>query len=282
MKGTPLRFERHGRGPALMLLHGFTGSGRSMATVARALEREYDIIAPDLPGHGPSSMPGGTDRYGFDDCVDHLVATLVAAGHERAHWFGYSMGARLALGCAARHPGRVAALVLIAARAGIADAAEREARRHADETLARRIEEHGVEAFVDEWMAQPLFATQRRLGPRFLAQARRERLTHSAPGLAACLRALGPGAQPALFDELPRITAPTLLVAGALDRKFVEAARDLAGRLPRAELCEIADAGHAVHLEQPEALVSAVRDFLRRASSPACDDYPIPHEENAT
>lgn len=279
MTGNALAVERRGRGPALMMLHGYAGSARSMTTVARALERDYDIIAPDLPGHGRSAMPARAG-YGFDDCIDDLVATLVASGHERAVWIGYSMGARLALGCAVRHPGRVAALVLVAARGGIADAAEREARRVADEALARRIETIGIEAFVDEWMAQPLFATQRSLGALALAEARRERLGNSARGLAASLRALGPGAQPAYFDQLAQVEAPVLLVAGALDPVFVEAARGLAGFLPHAEFREIADAGHAVHLEQPDAFMRAVQDFLRRA--PARDDRPIPVEETAT
>jgi 2-succinyl-6-hydroxy-2,4-cyclohexadiene-1-carboxylate synthase len=264
-----------------MLLHGFTGSARSMSSVAQALELDYEVIAPDLPGHGRSAMPARAG-YGFDDCIDDLVATLVASGHERAVWIGYSMGARLALGGAVRHPGRVAALVLVAARGGIADAAEREARRVADEALARRIETIGIEAFVDEWTAQPLFATLRSLGPQVLAEARRARLENSARGLAASLRALGPGAQPAFFDQLAQVDAPVLLVAGALDRGFVEAARGLAGLLPRAELCEIADAGHAVHLEQPEVFMRAVQDFLRRALAPAHDDRPIPVEETAT
>lgn len=282
MTGAPLHFARHGRGPALMVLHGFTGSALGMSAVARAFEDDYEVIAPDLPGHGQSPMPGQPASYGFDDCVDDLVATLVASGHQRAHWIGYSLGARLALGCAVRHPDRVASQVLIAARAGLAEAAEREARRRADEKLALRIEEGGLEAFVDEWMAQPLCATQRRLGVRFLAQQRAERLAHGARGLAASLRALGPGAQPALFDELPRVTAPVLLVAGSLDHNFVAAARGLASRMPHAEVCEIADAGHAVHLEQPAAFVHAAQDFLRRAPAPARNEQDIPVEESAT
>jgi pimeloyl-ACP methyl ester carboxylesterase len=66
---------------------------------------------------------------------------------------------------------------------------------------------------------------------------------------------------------------PVLLVAGSLDRRFVVLARDLARRLPQAEVCEIADAGHAVHLEQPEAFLRAARDFMRRAERPA---IPLP------
>lgn len=270
MTGRPLPLERRGHGPALVLLHGFTGLGRSMAGLARAFEDEYDTLAPDLPGHGESAADAA--RCDFDSCVEDLLATLDATGHDRAHWLGYSMGARLALGCAVRHPERVASLVLVSARAGIEDPAERATRRREDEALALRIERDGVDAFVDQWMAQPLFATQQRLGPEFLSRARNERLAHSAHGLAACLRGMGPAAQPPLFDALPRVRAPVLLVAGALDGPFLEAARDLARRLPNAEVGEFADAGHAVHLEQPAAFAGKVREFLRRAAGPARTD----------
>lgn len=267
----PLPVERRGTGPALMLLHGFTGSGRGMAETARAFEAEFETIAPDLPGHGRSAARADCS---FDDTVSALLATLAACGHERAHWLGYSMGARLALACAVRSPASVASLVLVSGRAGIADRVERAARRSADAALAARIEATrfepaGLEAFVDEWMAQPMFASQRRLGAEFLGRARAERLENDAAGLTGALRNLGPGAQPPFFEHLSALAMPVLLVAGALDRPFVAAAYDLASRLPRAEVCEIADAGHAVHLEQPEAFARVARNFLRGARGPA-------------
>ncbi len=282
MNGAPLPLERRGRGPALVLLHGFTGSGRSMADLAQAFESRYETLAPDLPGHGRAIAPGQLANCGFEACVDAVLATLDASGHSRAHWLGYSMGARVALGCAVRRPGSVASLTLIAGRAGIADAAQREARLHADEALAARIERDGVEAFVDEWMALPLFATQRQLGPAFLARMRSDRLGNSAAGLAASLRGMGPGAQPPLFDALPRVTAPTLLLVGALDRPFIAAARELALRLPQAELREIAAAGHAAQLEQPAACVEAIREFLHRATGPLPTETLNPVQETVT
>jgi len=268
-----LPFERRGRGGALLLLHGFTGGAGSMAGVARAFEDDFETIAPDLPGHGRSAAQPPALVTGFDDTVARLVATLEAAGHRRAHWLGYSMGARLALAVAVRHPVRVASLVLLAGRAGIEDPLERAARREADEALAGRIESIGIEAFVDEWLAQPLFATLARLGPAVLAAERQARLGNDAHGLAASLRALGPGAQPPLFDALADLRVPVLLVAGALDARFVAIARELARRLPNAELSVIAEAGHAAHLEQPAAFRRVVVDFLRRAAGPS---HPVP------
>jgi 2-succinyl-6-hydroxy-2,4-cyclohexadiene-1-carboxylate synthase len=273
MKRAPLHFARHGQGPALVLLHGYTGRGSDFDGLAAAFAADFEVLAPDLPGHAASAARVLEDGYDFDACLDDIVATLESTGHRRAHWLGYSMGARLALGCAVRHPEHVASMVLVGGRAGIEDADEREARRRADESLAACLETDGIESFVDEWLAQPLFDSQRRLGEKFMAAQRRARLDNDPRALAAALRVLGPGAQPPLHEALAGVRVPVLLVAGELDRKFVQLARALARRLPQAELCEIPNAGHAVHLEQPEALDRAVHDFLRRACDPA---RPVP------
>lgn len=263
----PLALERTGQGTPVVLLHGFTGRGRSMADVAAALADLHETLAPDLPGHGASLRGGDAAAYQFDRCVDDLAATLAHAGHARAHWLGYSMGARLALGCAVRHPQCVSSLVLLAARAGLADPAERATRRVADERLAARIEADGIAAFVDEWLAQPLFRTLLQRDATAPARERDARLANDPRELAAALRGLGPAAQPSLHAWLGQVEVPVLLVAGALDERFVAHAQELARVLPRAELCVIPGAGHAAHVEQREAFAAAVRDFLRRVEA---------------
>jgi 2-succinyl-6-hydroxy-2,4-cyclohexadiene-1-carboxylate synthase len=269
VNGRVLHVERQGRGPALMLLHGYTGSAHSMAGIAGRLGGSYETLMPDLPGHGRSTGYAGQAGYSFEQTLGDLVGTLESCGHGSAHWLGYSMGARLALACAVRFPRKVRSLVLLAARAGIEDPEERAARRIADEALAAHIEEAGVAAFVDEWLAQPLFASLGRLGADFLARERQARLNNDARELAASLRGLGPAAQPPLFDQLARVQVPVLLLAGALDTRFVALAHDLARRLPVAEVQEIPDAGHAAHAERPEAFAAAVNAFLRRVDGTA-------------
>jgi 2-succinyl-6-hydroxy-2,4-cyclohexadiene-1-carboxylate synthase len=280
MSAHELHCERKGAGPPVVILHGFTGRGRSMDVIAAPLAAEYETIVPDLPGHG-RSLGRGAGGYDFEQCLRDLVATLGGTGHENAHWVGYSLGARLALGCAVRHPRSVASLVLIGARAGIADEGEREARRRADESLARRIESEGIAAFVDEWMALPMFATQQRLGPAFVDEQRRARLENDAHELAASLRGLGPGAQRPLFAELAHVSVPVLLVAGELDTGFVTASRELARLLPCAETVEIAGAGHAPHLERPDAVLQVVRPFLRRVAARDPSNHLHPDQESA-
>src|SRR5690606_10540568 len=142
----------------------------------------------DAPGHGAS----GAARLAWPDAVDALAAT-----GGRGTWIGYSMGGRLALGVALAHPQLVERLVLVGASPGIADPGERAARRAGDEALARHLLAVGLDAFLDEWLAQPLFA-----GLTADEAQRSARRTNTADGLAAALRDLGTGTQPDLWPAL--------------------------------------------------------------------------------
>ncbi len=249
----------------VLLLHGFTGSGAGMAGLARPLtDAGFGVLAPDLPGHGRAPVPpeGAT----LDASVAAALAALGRRGlgrSGRAHWVGYSMGGRVALAAALLHPKRVASLALIGASPGIEGEAERRERREADEALAREIEEDGLAAFVDRWMARPLFAGQARLGHRHLRRARAERLGGSVRGYAASLRGMGQGAQPSFWGRLGELAVPVLLVAGAEDEKYTRIARAMAERLPEARVEVVPGAGHAAHLEAEAEVARAILDHLR-------------------
>src|SRR5699024_7668632 len=108
------------------------------------------VYAPDLPGHG-SSDPAEDGQTLVETAAD------LAARYGTALWVGYSMGGRLALRLAVDVPEAVAGLVLVGATAGIDGASERLDRRSADDSLASRIEEQGVDRFLSTWMSLPLF-----------------------------------------------------------------------------------------------------------------------------
>lgn len=259
--GVRLHVERGGRGPTLLLLHGFTGSVESWAPLRAALSA-MTTVAVDLPGHGHSSTPADPARLALPRLADDLARLLDALGVGRAAVLGYSMGGRAALHLARRHPDRVAALVLESASPGIADAAARAARVAADRTLADGIERDGIAAFVDRWERLPLWVSQHALDARTRATLRAQRLRHDPRGLAASLRGAGAGAEPPLHRALPSLGMPALLVAGALDERYAAIGRETAARMPRARLAVVADAGHAVHLERPDAFATLVDGFL--------------------
>ena len=260
--GIDYYYEEWGKGPSLVLIHGFTGSLGSWSGVGDELARDHRVIAIDLVGHGRSSAPQNASRYAFERAVDDLAAIADQLGVGRATWLGYSMGGRLALGLALHHPGKVSSLILESATPGIQDEAERLLRLEADETLAQRIEDAGVEVFVGEWERLPMWESQSTLPKRVLEQQRRLRLRNSATGLANSLRGMGQGGQPSYWDRLGELLVPVLLIAGSLDRKYVGIAGQMGIRIPDAMLSVIPGAGHAVHLEKPEQFVASVRDFL--------------------
>jgi 2-succinyl-6-hydroxy-2,4-cyclohexadiene-1-carboxylate synthase len=235
----------------VVLVHGFTQTSASWGPVAERLARRFEVVPVDLPGHGGS----GAVRVGFAE-----AAGLVGATGGPAAYVGYSLGGRLCLRLALDRPDLVRALVLIGGSPGIADPAGRAERRAADERLARRIERHGVAAFVDAWLAGPLFATL-----PAEATGRQQRLANTAEGLASALRRLGTGAQEPLWDRLGELRPPTLLVAGERDPKFAGIARQMAAAIgPSAQVALVPGAGHAAHLERPAATAARIEEFLAR------------------
>jgi 2-succinyl-6-hydroxy-2,4-cyclohexadiene-1-carboxylate synthase len=175
---------------------------------------------------------------------------------------GYSMGARLALAFALRHPSTVGALMLESGSPGIEDGNERERRRAEDEELAALALREGIAAFVARWEDHPTLAGLRDLSAPLAAALRARRLANSAAGLASALRHLGSGAQPSLWGELPRLRVPTLLLAGERDAKFSGVARQMAARIPGARLLLLSESGHSPHLESPARYAGAVSELF--------------------
>jgi 2-succinyl-6-hydroxy-2,4-cyclohexadiene-1-carboxylate synthase len=245
-----LHAETWGRGDPVVLVHGFTQSGRAWGSIGAALGKRHQVTAVDAPGHGGSADIQASLKAGAD-----LMAAAIPAP---AAWLGYSMGGRYALHVALQHPDQVARLVLVSATAGIDDAVERAARRRSDEALAAQVEEEGLEPFVRRWLEQPLFAT---LPPE--AAELESRLTGTAAGLANSLRLAGTGTQQPLWDRVSNLTMPVLVVAGELDTKYVQLAERLAATIgSTARLAVIAGAGHACHLERTDRFLAVVQPFL--------------------
>jgi 2-succinyl-6-hydroxy-2,4-cyclohexadiene-1-carboxylate synthase len=245
-----LAVDARGTGGRIVLVHGFTQTGRSWDRIAARLAAGWEVVTVDAPGHGASA----TVRANLPEAAELLGTT-----GGPATYVGYSMGGRLCLHLALARPELVRRLVLVSATAGIEDPDERTARRRADEELAASIERDGLDAFLERWLALPLFATL----PRD-ASGVKDRRRNTAEGLATSLRLTGTGTQEPLWDRLGELAMPVLLVAGALDAKYVALAERMAGRIPRATVEVFEGAGHAVHLEQPDAFIGALETWLRR------------------
>ena len=234
-----------GNGSPATFLHGFTQTSRSWSHLVEKLPFTSTLI--DLPGHGDS--PDG--RRSLTQTAEEIADAMPAGC-----LIGYSMGARMALHTALQYPHKVSALVLVSGTAGIRDNDERTARRLSDIELATHIQELGVPAFIDEWLSQPLFA-----GLNSVTNQRADRLRNHAVGLADSLRFAGTGTQEPLWDQLHMLTMPVLLMCGTKDTKFHTIATEMGASIPSSTCVAIEDAGHTVHLEQPERFVDELLRF---------------------
>jgi len=250
-----LHSSSRGRGPEVVLVHGFTQSSASWGRIADDLAAHFEVVTVDLPGHGRSPVPApGSD-------MAEAAGALGRAGGKAAY-VGYSLGGRCCLHLALQEPDLVERLVVVGAHPGISGETERRLRREADESLAVELERGGdaaVPAFIDTWLEGALFAHLTR------EQADRpSRLGNSAEGLAASLRTVGTGTQAPTWDRLGDLEMPVLVVVGARDARFRPLAEQTAQAIgPNAQLAVVAGAGHAVCFEHPAAFVALLREFLR-------------------
>jgi 2-succinyl-6-hydroxy-2,4-cyclohexadiene-1-carboxylate synthase len=218
-------------------------------------ESAWDRVLDGMPGRARCRVVAPVPLE------DTFEATAVAIGEHsgRGIYVGYSMGGRLCLRLALDRPDVVRALVLVSASPGLRRPAERAARVASDEALARDIERDGVDAFLEHWLAQPMFASVR---PEHSGVEDRRRLRPEY--LAACLRVLGTGAMEPLWERLAELTMPVLLVSGRDDPKFDAIAAEMCVTIGSGAEHVRVPGGHAVLLERPAELRHLVADFARR------------------
>lgn len=256
------------RGPAgappVLLLHGFMGSAAEWDAVAEALAGDHHCLIPDLPGHGGSTGLPYPDAYTMDGAAHASLALLDAEGVDRCAVAGYSMGGRLALYLALRHPQRVERLLLESASPGLATEKERAARRAADREKAQRLETGDLREFVEDWYRQPLFVTLAR-DESLLQRTVEVRLENDPRELARSLRAMGTGVQPSLWKEWPGLKMSTLAVVGEEDEKFIEISHRMATLSPTVQTVNVTGAGHNVHTEVKNLYLEILLHFLEKS-----------------
>jgi pimeloyl-ACP methyl ester carboxylesterase len=227
--------------PRVLLVPGFTQTASSWTRVVEVLGASCEAVPIDVPAR------------------DTIAATVNAIAKTGGHavYVGYSMGARLCLRLALDRPELVQALVLVSGSPGIADPEARAARVASDEELARTIVRDGVDAFIDDWLARPMFA-----GVPSDAPGVADRKALSAGYLAHCLRVLGAGAFEPMWTRLPELHMPVALVTGRDDTAYDTTAEQMLERIHAAVVQHVrVDGGHALLLENPAVLGGFIGAF---------------------
>ncbi|GGE78094.1 2-succinyl-6-hydroxy-2,4-cyclohexadiene-1-carboxylate synthase [Priestia taiwanensis] len=264
LNGVDYSYDIVGSGEALLVLHGFTGSKQTWHPFINNWSKQYKVITVDLLGHGETESPSDVTRYDIEYVAKDMIALLDALQITKAHVLGYSMGGRVALTMACLYGSRVQSLIVESTTAGLRTEEERVIRREQDATLAMNIDLFGVEAFIDEWEQIPLFESHKHLPDEKKEALREERLNQCATGLANSLLGMGTGSQPSWWEILHTVELPVTILCGEWDSKFCYLAKELEECLPYAKKIKVLQAGHAIHVEQPEKFDTIVMDCLQQ------------------
>jgi pimeloyl-ACP methyl ester carboxylesterase len=258
VNGVELYYEDSGgAGEAILFSHGLLWNTALFAPQVAALEGRYRCVAYDHRGQGRSAdVPGA--QIGMDLLAEDAAALIAALGLGRVHFCGLSMGGFVGMRLAARQPQLLRSLILCETSAE-AEPAENVPKYRKLNFVARWF---GLRFVVDQVM--PILFGRSALADPARAAERAAWRAQLAGNRRSIWRAVnGVIDRSAVIDELPRITAPTLIIVGDEDVATVPAkAERMAQAISGARLVRIAKAGHSSTVEQPAAVNAALLEFL--------------------
>ena len=246
-------YEQRGEGTPVVFIHGLGGTSSIWFAQADALSAGFQTTSYDWPGSGCSDPPD--QESSIEALAEDAAALCIELGISKAGIVAHSMGAAVAITLAAREPGLVAALALLGPVTKLGEAGVQAITQR-----AAVVRDQGMQAVVDAIPMGALAPKTRRDNPAVHALFRASLLANDPESYARHCEALVRADADALA---PSVRAPTVLIGGDLDPTAPAASiAVLAGRLPDAETVEIADAGHAMQLDQPERVNAELEKFF--------------------
>jgi pimeloyl-ACP methyl ester carboxylesterase len=245
--GVQIHYEVAGRGPALLLTHGFSATGEMWAGQLAALTPQFTVITWDMRGHGRSDYPEDQGLYSEEATVADMAALLDTAGAQSAVIGGLSLGGYMSLAFHRAHPQRTRALLIIDTGPGYKND---QARDGWNANAVKRAERYEAEGLGDLAKAS--------------AEVRDAR-HRDATGLARAARGMLTQRNAAVIESLPDIAVPSIVMVGENDTPFLAASDYMAAKIPGAKKAVIPAAGHAANIDNPPAFNAALTGFLDEA-----------------
>lgn len=262
-QGAKLYYEEVGSGFPIVFVHEFAGDMRSWEPQLRYFARFYRCIAYNARGFPPSEVPADPALYSQDIATDDIAAVMKAAGIDKAHVVGLSMGGFAATHFAMRY-GHLAKSVVIGGCGYGAEESKRAQFKSEAEATAERLEAEGMEKMAAVYGSGPTRVQLENKDPRGYAEFLQQLAEHSVEGSANTLRGVQ-AVRPSLYaleDKLKAVTVPALIVTGDEDEPCLEPGLFLKRTIPTSGLVVIPKTGHACNLEEPEAFNGALREFF--------------------
>ncbi len=244
--------------PVLLMMHGFMGSGEAFSDLAERLSGHCNPLIIDLAGHGRTKTPARAELFETSRQVSQLRSVLSRFRFSNLLAYGYSMGGRLLIQLAVKHPELFGGLFIESSHCGLQSEKERTMRRRKDEERARIIET-GFHSFVDRWLDLPLFSHT----PEDQKEMYRTLMLSQDPELLACsLRGFGAGSMPPVCEELQRLPLPLYLMAGEQDARYEHRMTEMSENCIESTLHIVRNAGHRVHADCPEEIIKIIKHTL--------------------
>lgn len=266
--GVQLFYESAGSGTPIVFVHEFGGSHWSWEPQLNYFSRRHQVITYAARGYPPSDIPEDVAMYSQARAADDILDVMSAAGIDKAHIVGLSMGGFACLHAALRHPDRILSAVVAGAGYG-AEKAHEEYFRGISETVAKNFEALGAETFAPtyaEGASRVQFQNKDPRGWQLFA----DRLgKHSSLGAANTMRGVQMR-RPSLYDlesELKALPTPVLVMAGDEDDHCIQPGVFLKKTIPRCGLSIFPKAGHTLNLEEPEMFNRIVAEFLAQVEA---------------
>jgi pimeloyl-ACP methyl ester carboxylesterase len=240
-----IHYEVHGKGPTILLSHGYSSTSRMWDGQVAALKDRYQVIVWDMRGHGESDYPKDPALYSEGLTIGDMRALLDVVGADKAIVGGLSLGGYMSLAFHASHPGRVRALMLFDTGPGFK---KDEARAKWNETANKRAADFDARGLAALNSSDEVKLVRHR----------------DAKGLAGAARGMLAQKNDRVIQSLDKIAVPTLVLVGANDTNFLAATDYMAAKIKGATKVVIPDAGHAANLHQPAHFNQAVEAFLAK------------------
>jgi 2-succinyl-6-hydroxy-2,4-cyclohexadiene-1-carboxylate synthase len=236
------------------------GSGLDWQEIIEKFSEMFYCLAIDLSGHGKTEVHGPIKDYSMDSFSKTFTVFIKSLGLRSTALVGYSMGGRFALFLSVYFKNLWSAAIFESATPGLRQEKQRAERRIKDSKLIKKLEKENLDKFLENWYNQSLFETIK--NTKSFISIIEQRLNNDPEELVKSIKMMGVGVQPSLWNACATINFPILLLAGEFDRKFCNIIRDMKNINQKFQLSIIENAGHNVHVEQPDAYYQQVYKFL--------------------
>ncbi len=258
-----LHYEEAGKGTPILFVHEFAGDWRAWEPQMRYFSRRHRCITYSARGYTPSDVPPNASSYSQEQAVKDAVSVLDAAGIEKAHIVGLSMGGFATIHFGMMFPERALSLCVAGAGFAAEKSTQEYYRGKARETSKRFLNE-GAKAVAPGYALSPTRVQLQNKDPRGWHEFMTRLGEHDSLGSANTMFGVQ-SSRPSIYDfeeKLKAMKVPTLVINGDEDDPCINPGIFLKKMLPACGLLMLPKTGHTINLEEPDWFNMFLADFI--------------------